>query len=193
MRKIHSRKLWAGTLAAGATAALGLTFVTSSAPAESEKRGTPTIQMVQDGNELRFEGPDSILPGQTLRILNTTDPQQIGPHTFSLTKQNLIPSNGNEAKACGKIEPGTACKKVFRAHDVNFEKEKVGKRSVDDGKEGWNLMFRDQGFTGDSWFALQENADTERVVSAKPGKTLSYFCAIHPEMQGSIDVLNPVK
>ena len=193
MRKIHSRKLWAGTLAAGVTAALGLTFVTSSAPAESEQRGTPTITMVQDGDQLSFEGPDSILPGQTLRIVNDTDPEQIGPHTFSLTKQNLIPSNGNEAKACFKVEPGTACKKVFRAHDVNLEKEKVGKKVVDDGKAGWNLMFRDQGFTGDSWFALQENADHERVVSAEAGKTLSYFCAIHPEMQGSIEVENPVK
>jgi plastocyanin len=190
---VRSKKLWAGTLAAGITTTLGLGFVTSSAPADSEQRGSvATIHMVQDGNQLSFEGPDTINRGQILRIVNDTDPNQIGPHTFSLTKQKLIPSNGEEAKACFKNKPESVCRRIFEAHKVNFEKERVGKKVVDEGREGWNLLFRDRG-DGDSWFALKENAQYEAVVSARAGKTLPYFCAIHPEMQGSIDVQIPTK
>jgi plastocyanin len=191
--KIRSKKLWAGTLAVGAAGALGLTFMTSAAPAEQAQRGTPTITMERDGNQLYFSGPETIEPGQTLRIVNNTNPQQIGPHTFSLTQDNIRPKTIGQFKACGKAEPGTACRKVFKAHEVDFEKEKVGKKVADFGKEGWNLMFRKQGSEGDSWFALKENASYEAQVSAKPGKTLTYFCAIHPDMQGEIQVTNQVK
>lgn len=193
MRIIRSKKLWASAAATGAAGALGLALVAPAAPAEEAQGGTPTIAMVQDGNQLSFEGPDNINPGENLRIVNQTDPQQIGPHTFSLTQEDIIPKTIGQFKACAKAEPGTACRKVFKAHEVNFEKEEIGKKVVDFGKSGWNLMFREQGHQGDSWVALKEGAEYTAEVSARPGKTLTYFCAIHPDMQGEIQVNSPVK
>ena len=193
MRIIRSKKLWASAAATGAAGALGLALVAPAAPAEEAKRGTPTIAIVQDGNQLSFEGPDTVNPGENLRVVNTTDPQQVGPHTFSLTKQNLIPSNGNEAKACGKLEKDTVCDNIAKAHEVNLQNGRVGKKFVDSGKEGCNLLFRDQGQKGDSWYTEEENDSKTEVVSARPGKTLSYFCVIHPEMQGEIQVNTPTK
>ena len=193
MRIIRSKKLWASAAVTGAAGALGLALVAPAAPAEEAQRGTPTITIEQDGNELFFSGPDQINPGSDLRIVNLTDPQQVGPHTFSLTKQSLIPSNANEAKACGKLEKDTVCDNIAKAHEVNFQNGNVGKKFVDSGKEGWNLLFRDQGQKGDSWFTQQQKDSKTEVVSARPGKTLSYFCVIHPEMQGEIQVNIPTK
>jgi plastocyanin len=194
VRIIRSKKLWASAAATGAAGALGLALVAPAAPAEEAQRGsTSTIAMVQDGDELFFEGPATINPGANLRIVNTTDPQQIGPHTFSLTKQNLIPSSAKEAKACGKLEKDTVCDNIAKAHEVNLQNGKVGRKFVDSGKEGWNLLFRDQGQKGDSWYTEEQDDEKPEVVAARPGKTLSYFCVIHPQMQGEIQVNNPTK
>lgn len=138
-----------------------------------------------------FSGPDFISPGSDLRIVNNSNPQEIGPHTFTLVKQNLIPNSRDEFKACGRGDKGSVCRQVYKAHEVDFENEQVGKRFVDDGKDGWNLLFRKQGAKGDSWFTDEEGAQKTETVSARPGKTLSYFCVIHPEMRGQIEVAFP--
>jgi plastocyanin len=190
MKAVSVKRAAAGMVATCAAGALAL-GATGTASAEDERRGGVTIEMVQEGQQLSFDGPPTVFRGENLTIVNSTDPSQVGPHTFSLTQKSLIPDSGPEFDACHKAEPGSACRKVFRAHEVNFEERKVGKKVVDDGKEGWNLMFREQGFTGDSWFALKQNAEYSNTVSAPAGKTLSYFCAIHPEMQGEIDVVGP--
>lgn len=188
---IRSKKLWAGTLAMGAAGSLGLTLMTSAAPAEQAERGTPTITMERDGRQLFFAGPETIDPGQSLRILNNTNPDKVGPHTFSLAQEDILPKTIGQFKACAKVEPGTACRKVFKAHEVG--PQGPGKEVVDFGKKGWNLMFREQGSEGDSWVTLEEGGDYTAPVSAVPGKTLTYFCAIHPDMQGEIQVNTPVK
>ena len=191
MKGIKSKRLVSGVLAAGAATALAFN-VTGSASAEGEReRGTPTISMEQDGNNLFFSGPDFVSPGSQLRIVNNTNSQEVGPHTFSLTKKNLIPSNANEARDCGRLEKETVCDNIAKAHEVNLQNGNVGKKFVDSGKEGWNLLFRDQGKKGDSWYTEEEGDDKTKVVSARNGKTLSYFCVIHPEMQGEIQVEFP--
>jgi hypothetical protein len=47
---------------------------------------------------------------------------------------------------------------------------------------------------GDSWFTGEKKRGTsiEQPVSATAGTTLYFMCAIHPFMQGSIEVVAPV-
>jgi len=186
-------KVLAGTLAAGL---LGTFALGSAGPASAvdERRGDPTITMERDGDELFFTGPEFVARGNTLTIVNNTNPQQIGPHTFTIVDADLRPNSQSEAKDCFKGKPGNICTRIFKAHDVNLQKETVGKKVVEKGKPGWDKRFRKQGDgKGDSWFALSEGAEHTRVVSARPGKTLAYFCVIHPEMQGEITVGRPVR
>jgi plastocyanin len=193
LKVISTKRLASGALAVGTAAALVFN-ATGSASAQGEaERGTPTISMEQDGNQLYFDGPKFVSKGQDLRIVNNTDPQQVGPHTFSLTKQELIPSNGNEAKACGKLEKESVCDNIAKAHELDFETGKVGRKFVDSGREGWNLLFRSKGKTGDTWYTHEQGEQKTKVVSARNGKTLSYFCVIHPQMQGSVQVTIPGK
>lgn len=194
MKGTTSKRLASGFAAAGAATVLVFNLTGSaSAQGESERGSTATITIEQDGNDLFFSGPDQINKGENLRIVNTTNSQQVGPHTFSLAKQSLIPSNADEAKSCGRLEKKSVCDNIAKAHKVNLQTGEVGRKFVDSGKEGWNLLFRKQGKKGDSWYTEEEGDEKTEVVSAREGKTLSYFCVIHPEMQGEITVNNPVK
>ena len=148
--------------------------------------------MTMNGNQLEFTGAETVTRGSSLTIVNNTDPEVVGPHTFTLVKQKLIPDSNKEVKACFKGERESVCRKVYKAHEVNFQTGKVGKKFVDSGQVGWNSRFRERGI-GDSWVAERENARRSAVVSARAGKTLPYFCVIHPEMRGSIDVVSPTR
>lgn len=185
---IRSRKLWAGTLAAGVCATVGLTLVTSSAPAESAQRGGATIEMTFDGGPPLFTGDTSeVIAGQTLTIVNNTRPRQIGPHLFSLVKPNALPETRKEIKACAKLE-SRVCKRIFKAHKVNPETFEVKKDNVHNGVRGWDAMFSNTA-DGDSWYTEKKDDTHTRTVVAAPGTQLGYICIVHPDtMQGVLDV-----
>ena len=63
----------------------------------------------------------------------------------------------------------------------------MGRPVVDSGKTGWDKSF---GKKGDSWFAEAKGDKHSRKVTAKVGTTLTYFCAIHPNMVGKIKVIS---
>lgn len=187
---ISSKKTWAATLATGLAGVLGLVMTTASAPADQAKRAPATITMEFDGMSApRFEGPSQIAAGTNLRIQNNSDPEVIGPHTFSITKARFIPKSNQEMKACEKGEL-KICKRVFKAHKVDFQNRTVGKQLVTRGRNGWDKSFSEDK-NGDSWFALDQDEEVTQTTSAPVGKTLHYFCAIHPEMQGKIKVVAP--
>ncbi len=189
MRSNSRKKLWAGTLAAGVTGALGLGLVTSSAPADTAKGPTPAaeIKMTFGQGPPLFEGPASVEPGQDLKIINKTKPKEIGPHFFSLVEEGSLPTTRKENKACARLEH-PLCVKIAKAHDVS-KKLVVRKRSVDKGAVGWDTSFTDE-IKGDSWFTDEKKESETREVSAEAaGSTLTYFCLIHPDtMRGQIDV-----
>ncbi len=190
MNLITSRKAWAGTLAAGIAGVLGLTALTASAPADSAKRGFATITMEFDGMSApHFAGAKKVYAGTPLKIQNNSDPSEIGPHTFTIAKRKYIPHSKQEMKECGKGQL-KICKRVAKAHKVDFQHETVGKQLVENGKPGWDKSFTDKK-DGDSWFSLEQNENITQVVPVAPGKTLYYFCIIHPEMQGKLRVVAP--
>jgi len=185
---IRSRKLWAGTLAAGVCATIGLTLVTSSAPAESAQRGGAVIEMTFDGGPPLFTGDTSeVVAGQTLTIVNDTRPRQIGPHLFSLVKPRALPETRKEIKACAKLE-SFVCKRIFKAHKVDPETFEVKKVKVEEGEKGWDAQFGNT-VDGDSWYTEQKGDTHSRTVVADAGTRLGYICIVHPDtMQGVLDV-----
>ena len=190
MRRTSRKQLLAGTLAASATAALSLGIVASSAPADSAKQGIPAtakIKMTFDQGPPLFEGPDSVEPGQDLKIINKTKPKDIGPHLFTLIDPEFRPDSRKEYKACGRLEL-QVCVNIAKAHRLS-KQFVVRKPSVDKGAEGWDTSFTDE-VKGDSWYTEQKNDSEKRVVSPEvAGSTLSYFCLVHPDtMQGQIQV-----
>ncbi len=163
-----------GTIGGSATAAAG-----DAVP----RAATPTIDMVQRGHSLGFSGPRRISSGATLAIVNTTDPAKVGPHTFTLIRKGKLPKTEKQMKRCEQAKG--VCKDIARAH--KFEPpDTINRPDVDVGKSGWDRSF---GKRGDSWFTPTEGEQTSRVVAAKPGTTLYYFCAIHPFMTGKIKVV----
>lgn len=175
-----------GTLAAAAlcAGAIGATAVGASASSANKQDDVATITMELKGKSVFFDGPSSIESGEDLAIVNNTNPKQIGPHTFTLVEKSELPKSKQEMKDCAKFKT-EFCVRILEAHKVNLKKGTIGKPSVDVGKTGWDKSF---GKKGDSWVAEAEGEEEDRVVSAKSGTKLFYFCLVHPEMQGKLKV-----
>lgn len=153
------------------------------APA-SAGAATITIKGKTD-HGLRFGGANEVKAGKNLKIVNDTNPKKVGPHTFTLAEKKYLPENPKEYDACYK--PGKLCGTGAEAHKVDFEAETIGKVNVESGKDGWDKAF-EPGVFGDSHFLGGPGEATHRKVTAKPGTKLTYFCLIHPFMQGTIRV-----
>ncbi len=174
----------AAILAGGASQAFAHSAHTSAA-------GSATISIKLKGKgkkaEPYFTGPKTIQEGAKLTIVNTTSPKAIGPHTFSLVKPAKIPHGTKAINTCASDKGFSGvCLAIAKAHKVNLKTEKVGKPSVDVGKKGWSTSF---GKKGDTWFTQAKGETQTRTVTAKAGTTLTYFCAVHPNMVGTIKVV----
>jgi hypothetical protein len=176
----------AGALAA-ATAAGVVAFASSGASADettARANNDATIKIVLDGKEPIFQGANKVARGETLKIVNETSPEDIGPHTFTLVKEKLLPDTKQEMKDCEHLKL-EVCQDVAAAHKVDLETFEVNKRIVDRGEKGWDKPF---GHKGDTWYVNGEGKENAREVTAKAGETLHYFCIVHPFMQGKIKV-----
>lgn len=171
----------AGTLAAG----LGGGSVAAAGPG-SEAAATPTIQMEFERGRLQFDGPARVRAGQTLRIRNTTDPRQGGPHTFTLAASRVIPKTRRAQQQC--FSPGKVCMDAAIAHRFDPQTERVNRPLVKAGRAGWDARFTSTR-TGDSWYTETKGERFSQRVSAKPGTTLRFLCIVHPDMQGEIEVV----
>lgn len=187
MSSTHLRRALGLALVAAVGAAAVVSAATSASadPTSAGKAKPATITAFLKGNEMGFKGPGKVKSGADLRIVSTTDPEKVGPHTFTLVKKRDLPETNKEMKDCEKLK-SDLCKDIAKAHKANPENGTVKKPDVDVGKKGWDRSF---GKKGDTWFVAQKGESTERRVTAKPGTTLHYFCVIHPFMQGKIKVV----
>jgi hypothetical protein len=174
-----------------AAALLGSQLSASSAaqrrPATTESvaiRGKPAA----NGHHatLYFDAPKTVHHGDNLRIVMKTDPHKVGPHTFSMVQQSVIPTTVRQEKRC--FRPGHICRAVARWHGVKGNGPPT-QNPATAGKAGWdtegNLHKK-----GDSWFTGNKPGATfTQVVSAKPGTTITFMCVIHSFMHGKIKVL----
>ena len=172
--------LAAGLIAAAAIPAL--------APAAGEESSANTVIISAKGG-LRFEAPKTIVDGEELTVLNTTDPHKVGPHTFSLVTKSSLPKTKKAQKVC--FTPKHICKAIAAWHGVKGNGPPK-ENPAEAGPEGWSTMGSLKK-KGDSWFTGEKPKATitQKVdVDTSTGPTRIYFlCAVHPWMHGSINVL----
>jgi hypothetical protein len=150
--------------------------------------GVTTLEIKMEGKKMGFFGPSTVHEGEMLRVVNTTMPSMVGPHTFSLVTKGSLPKTAKQRKEC--FTPGKICMGI--AHWYGLKGEELPKEPlVEAGAEGWDTMGTSSK-KGDSYFFSKKGASIEQVVSAKAGTTLYFMCAVHAFMQGSIKVLPPV-
>jgi hypothetical protein len=158
------------------------------APAASESPTANTVLISAKGG-LHFEAPKTIVDGEELTILNTTDPRKVGPHTFSLVTKSSLPKTRSARKLC--FTPHHICKAIAAWHGVKGNgPPKVNPAEA--GPEGWSTM-GSLTKKGDSWFTGEKPKATftQKVdADTSSGPTRIYFmCAVHSWMHGSINVL----
>lgn len=161
----------------------------SSSPTSTASGTAPTVFIKGSRKEpLHFEAPKTIADGEELAIVNTTNPKQVGPHTFSLVAKGLIPKTAKQRQLC--FTPNHICKAIAGWHGVKGNGP-VKFNPVEVGPEGWSTS-GSLSKTGDSWFTgtKPNSSIVQKVDFEVTAPTRIYFmCAIHPWMHGSINVL----
>jgi hypothetical protein len=174
-----------------ALSAFGPGFATgAAAPETSATSTTPTVYIkLTKSKGLYFEAPKTVVEGEELQVVNTTNPKQVGPHTFSLVEPSQIPKTAKARQVC--FTKGHICKAIAGWHGVKGNGP-PSINPVEVGAEGWSTM-GNLTSKGDSWFTGEKpRASIVQRVSAgaTAGPTTIYFmCAIHPWMHGKITVL----
>ena len=154
-------------------------------PTASPEVSGPTVYIKESGRKLFFEAPKTVVLGENLTILNTTNPHKVGPHTFSLVTKGSIPKTAKQRQLC--FTPHHICKAIAGWHGVKGNGP-VKVNPADAGAEGWDTL-GSLTKEGDSWFTgSKPGATITQQVTAEPGR-IYFMCAIHPWMHGTINVL----
>jgi hypothetical protein len=170
-----------------AVSALGAGGFANASPGKAKKDDdTAVVKIEQDGHNLFFDYPETVAPGADIKIKNTTDPQKVGPHSFTLVKRSDLPKTPDEQKACGhKLKK--ICGEIIKWHKVDVQTLEIGRNPVEVAGKGWDLQGSFK-HAGDSWISEKKNQSFKQKVTAPEGKTLHFMCVVHPEMQGKIRV-----
>jgi hypothetical protein len=155
----------------------------------SPESSVPTVYIKDGKKGLRFEAPKTVVAGEELAVVNQTNPHKVGPHTFSLVTQSSLPKTAKARQLC--FTPHHICKAIAIWHGVKGNGP-VKVNPAEAGPAGWST---EGSLTekGDSWFTGEKPGTSfEQPVSVdtSAGPHRIYFlCAVHPWMQGSINVL----
>jgi plastocyanin len=180
------------TVALAATAAFGLcaagTVPAAGAAAKKGKiriTGGPIFKPgVMVGDNVRFNRNTTVKSGGTVKVVNKGAPEA-GPHTISLLKKSALPRTIEQAEPC--FEGQGVCAPLFAAHEVPEDPEGMpGVILFNAGAAGFDTM-GDEDTAGDSLFIAPGQGGSIKVTADK-GSKLTYFCAVHPWMQGKITV-----
>lgn len=175
-----------------AVSAAAITIVGGSSLAGAEELvpdtgQTDQIKIELTKGKLKFVAPATVGYGDQLEIVNETNPHQVGPHTFSLVTKGSIPKTANARKNC--FTPKHICLAIAKWHGFNPKTEKISVNPAKAGAEGWSTMGNATGKKGDSWFTGEKpGGKFSQQVTAAPGTTLYFQCAVHPWMHGSVTV-----
>jgi hypothetical protein len=170
---------------AAATAAASAETV-PTVPAPTGKTVTITVREV--AGRLRFVGPASVTEGDTLEIVNRTNPLRIGPITFSLVRPGYLPKTKHAQAEC--FTPGHICWSIAEWQGVHGEGVPTINPS-EAGEPGWDTP-GGTSVVGDSWFSgMKPGASFAQEVTAEAGTRLWFMDAIHPWLRGTIKVVAP--
>jgi plastocyanin len=155
-------------------------FVTSSAAQDATIRtmGTEDVHINSKiFSDLRFSpGRTTLSSGDQLTLSHADKTDE--PHTLTIVNATELPSTIEQVFDCGA--PGTLCDEVFTT---------IGPQITDPTKAQFVNVAGGSGLDGrlDTLW-LPAGTSISVPVTAPSGTTLSYFCAIHAWMQGSITV-----
>lgn len=185
------QRLVLAVLAAGILAIAAAIPALASGESAGSSATANTVLIKDVKGDLRFEAPKTIVAGEDLTVVNKTDPHRVGPHTFSLVTQGSLPKTPKARQLC--FTPKHICMSIAKWHGVKGNGP-VKVNPVETGAAGWSTL-GSVSKTGDSWFTGEKpkTSITQPVsVDTSAGPSRMYFlCAIHPWMQGSINVLPP--
>jgi hypothetical protein len=188
LHKLSRRaRLWA--VALGASTAVIVLAGSGIATAATPTGVTQKIDIELTKGKLKFVGPESVTVGDQLEIDNTTNPKQVGPHTFSLVTKGSLPKTPKARKNC--FTPKHICLAIAIWHGFNPKTEEITKNPAKAGPAGWSTAGSGTK-KGDSWFTEKKGETLSQEVTAAAGTTLYYMCAVHPWMQGKVNVVAPV-
>jgi hypothetical protein len=178
-----SRTMIGGSLGVVAVAGAMAIGVVGQAGAGEPKGGGPaTVKATLDGRKLAFTGADEVREGGRLVFVNRTDPEQVGPHTFSLVRKSEVPQTGKQRRRCFRGD--NVCARIAQAH--RFEPPgTINRPDVDRGAEGWDKRF---GRSGDTYYTEKRGDAEGREVAVDGGGNLWFMCAVHPEMVRRVHV-----
>jgi plastocyanin len=189
-RKLSRRAPLQALALAAATVALtaALAGVGAAGAAETLPLKTDLIKMEIVKGKLKFVAPETVAKGDQLEIVNKTNPRQVGPHTFSLVTKGSVPTTSKARKSC--FTPKHICLAIAKWHGFNAKTETISINPAKAGPAGWSTMGNATGKKGDSWFTGEKKAGTHisQEVTAEPGTTLYFICAVHPFMHGKVTV-----
>jgi plastocyanin len=182
------------TAAVAAITGLGLTIgVTGTATAAKPKPRKNEIRITggpffvpgkRIGDDVRFNPNSTVKSGGTIKVVNNGDPAA-GPHTISLLKASALPKTMAQAEPCFEFQG--VCAPLVAAHQVNPETQEPAVIEYNAGAAGFDTMGDDK-TAGDSLFIAPGQKRASFKVTARKGSKLTYFCAVHPWMQGKITV-----
>lgn len=159
------------------------------APTTPEPTGkTVRIEVVEAGGGLKFLGPATVAEGDTLEVVNETDPLKVGPVTFSLVRPGYLPKTKQTQLRC--FSPGHICWAIAEWQGVGGD----GLPTVNPaeaGLPGWDTPGTSSS-PGDSWYSgSRPGTSFAQEVTAKAPRRLWFMDAIHPFLRGTIKVVRP--
>jgi hypothetical protein len=176
-------------LVAAPVAALVLALAGSSlagADTASSSATTDVIKIELEKGKPKFVAPESVTVGDQLEIVNDTSPKKVGPHTFSLVTKASLPKTAPARQKC--FTPKHICLSVAQWHGFNPKSEQITKNPAKAGAPGWSTL-GSVSKKGDSWFTEKEGETFSQEVAATAPPTIYFMCAVHPWMQGKVNVL----
>src|SRR3954466_12889657 len=134
-------------------------------------------EYIQDGQKF-VPGDITVKSGATVTLRNkSTDG---APHSLSLLAKSALPRSAADVIQC------PACGPLLAAHQAEPQTGDVKQPVVEAGQPGFDTMGT-KTTAGDSVFLPPKGKVSFKVTAKKPSK-LTYFCAVHPRMQGTITV-----
>jgi hypothetical protein len=168
---------------------LGAAGAEAAEPTAPEPTGkTVTIRVVEAGGKLKYVGPPTVAEGDTLEVVNATNPLKVGPVTFSLVRPGHLPKTRQAQARC--FTPGHICWSIAEWQGVGSD----GLPTINPaeaGLAGWDTPGTNTS-PGDSWYSgSRPGAGFAQEVSAKAPRRLWFMDAIHPFLRGTIKVVRP--
>jgi hypothetical protein len=174
-----------------AIVALGLgagSAAAAPAPIPAPTGDTVTIAVEEVAGKLAFVGPGTVVEGDELEVVDKTNPQKVGPVTFSLVRRGYPPKTKHAQAIC--FTPGHICWAIAEWQGVHGEGVPTI-NPAEAGLPGWDTMGTKTA-PGDSWYSGTERGGRfAQEVTAKAGTRLWFMDAIHPWLRGTIKVVAP--